>query len=113
MKQTLRNNHSIKTPDWKSAIRSLLSPKEQGAAPESRTVELDDITFGICREIAASRQISLKEAVAYMARMYEEERTFQLMLQATDEQLARNPLLALDTLIGRAADQGGSYDERA
>jgi hypothetical protein len=110
LNKSFRQNQPQNPPSWRSVFRRLLTPREQTAA-ESHTIELDNLAFGVCREIAATRQISMKDAVSYLARMYEEERNSQLMLQASDEQLIRNPLLALDALIGRAADKEGFADD--
>lgn len=99
---------------WRTTLKKFLAPAPQQpeAVPDTRSIELDDSTYATCREIANIQQISMKDAIAYIAHFYEEERSSQMKLRATDEQLARNPLLALDMLIGRAVPRlGGVHND--
>jgi hypothetical protein len=115
MKNTEVLNMKNKNPShWRTTLKKFLAPQQPEALPDTRSIELDDSTYALCREIANTQHISMKDAIAYIAHFYEEERSSQLRLRATDEQLAHNPLLALDMLISRAAPRiGGVHsDER-
>lgn len=110
MKKNFGSTAANYASGWKTAFLRFIEPDRKPAA-ESRWIELDETTYSICREIAVTRQSSLREAAAYMARLYEEERVSQSRLRATDEQLARNPLLALDSMISHSVVKGGAHED--